>query len=446
MILPPIAAGIALVAFAMSSKEPPGIVGLEEARTPVRIVTVEPHSFVPRVSGFGSVEPARTWDAVAQVSGRVDEVHSSFINGGTVAKDDVLVRIAPDDYELAIAQAHSQIESAAAEIEEMNLSGETIGRSLEIEREAFAIAQRELERQRDLAERNTVAASVVEAQESSMLAQRAKVQDLENQLLLLPSKLKALEQSKVVAEAALEIAVLNLKRTVITAPFDARIAQADVEVSQYVGTGTTMGSLDGIAAAEIDVQISPRQMAGFARLAFAGRDPSTNNPAGRVPRNAGLGAKVHVAFPGTGQGWDAEVTRISDTVDPETRSIGVIVSVPEPYGQVRPGERPPLIKGMFTEVELHAPAVEDVILLPRTAIRDGKVMIADPDDRLALAHVTVVYTYDDVAVLRVGLDAGTRVVVSDPAPAIEGMLLEPIPAPDVTERMTLVAMPPETGQ
>ena len=61
---------------------------------------------------------------------------------------------------------------------------------------------------------------------------------------------------------------------------------------------------------------------------------------------------VRLGFPETGLGWEVEVTRISDTVDPETRSIGVIVSVPSPYGRVRPGERPPLIKGMFASVEL----------------------------------------------------------------------------------------------
>ena len=75
---------------------------------------------------------------------------------------------------------------------------------------------------------------------------------------------------------------------------------------------------------------------------------------GQVPPGSGLGAVVHVGEPGVWESWDAEVKRISDTVDPETRSIGVIVSVPEPYGQAKPGLRPPLIKGMFAEVELHA--------------------------------------------------------------------------------------------
>lgn len=446
MIVPPVAVGIGLVAYAISSREPPAQIAIEESRTPVRILSVEPQPFLPRVSGFGTVAPSRIWNAVAQVSGRINAVNPDFVHGGTVRKGDMLVRIAPDDYELAIAQARSEIESATAEFEQAKLSEQTIQQSLAIERDALQIARRELERQRDLAKRNTVAEATVEAQESAVLAQRARVQELENQLTVLPFQLEALAQSEKVAEASLAIAELNLERTLISAPFDARVAAADVEISQYVGVGTSMGTLDGIESAEIDVQVSPRQMAGFVRLAFGGRELPAGGTAGQVPPGVGFTAEVQVGFPGTGQGWQAEVKRISDTVDPETRSIGVIVSVPEPYGQARPGVRPPLIKGMFTEVELRAPVVQDVFLLPRTVVRDGQVMIADADDRLTFAEVEIAYSLDDIAVLRGGLEPGTRVVVSDPSPAIPGMLLAPTGDPELGARLAASAMPVGAGE
>ncbi|HUS53169.1 MAG TPA: hypothetical protein VMY41_04085 [Thermohalobaculum sp.] len=450
MILPPIAAGALLVAYAISNREPPSRIAASETSTAVRVVAVEHQSFTPRVSGFGSVTPARVWDAVAQVAGRIEYVAPDFIRGGTVDKGSILVRIAPDDYNLAIAQAEANIESAVAEIEQMKLSGVTIGRSLEIERAALTLAKRELERQRRLVERGTVAASVAEVQERAVLVQRAKIQDLENQLEILPAQIRALVQSLAVSQANLEIARLNLERTVVTAPFDARVAESDVEISQYVGTGTVMGMLDGIDAAEIDVQIPPRQMAGFIRLSFAGRVLPAGEQASRLPSDSGLSAVVQVGFPETGLGWEAEVTRISDTVDPETRSIGVIVSVPNPYDRVRPGERPPLIKGMFASVELRGPAIDDVVLLPRAAVRDGKVLIVGPDDRLTMAEVTVAYTYGDFAVLDGGpndaLEPGTRVVVSDLSPAINGMLLAPVSDELVAEQLRAVAMPGGNGQ
>jgi RND family efflux transporter MFP subunit len=423
LILPPVLAGVALMIYATSNRQPPAVAAPEERRSAVAHITATPRSFTPRVSGFGAVAPARVWEAVAQVRGRVIYTHPDFVKGGTVRAGDVLVRIAPDDYELAIAQAAASIESAAAAIEEMKLSGTTTERSLEIERKALELAKRELARQRDLAGRGTVAAAVVEAQERAVLTQQAKVQSLENQLALLPVQIKALEQAKAVSESALKIAELDLERTVLTAPFDARVARADVEISQYVGAGTNMGALDGTAAAEIDVQIPPQQMAAFGRLAFEGgaRPPDRE---GRGP--VGLTAHVSLGDARGSEGWEAEVRRISDTVDPATRSIGVIVSVPDPYGQFRAGSRPPLIKGMFVRVELRAPPVEDVILLPRAAIREGRAMLVGDDDRLRFADVATDYASGDIAIIRAGdIAPGARIVTSDLSPAVEGMLLAP---------------------
>jgi hypothetical protein len=91
-----------------------------------------------------------------------------------------------------------------------------------------------------------------------------------------------------------------------------------------------------------------------------------------------------------------------------------------------------------------------VVLLPRAAIRDGKVLIAGPDDRLTTAEVTVAYTYGDFAVLEGGpdgaLEPGTRVVVSDLSPAVGGMLLIPLPDEQVAAQLRAVAMPGGNGQ
>ncbi len=426
LILPPVLAGVALIFYATSNREPPAVAEPEERQTPATYVVATPRSFVSRVSGFGAVTPARTWEAVAQVRGRVIHVSDNFIRGGTVRAGEVLVRIAPDDYELAIAQAVANIESAAAAIEEMKLSAATVERSLEIERRAVELAERELKRQQDLVARGTVAAAVAEAQEVAVLAQRSKVQNLENQLALLPAQLKALEQSRAVFEAALRIAELDLERTVVHAPFDGRVARVDVEISQYVGAGTAMGRLDGTGAAEIDVQIPPHQMSAFARLALEGgaRPPDEQGapPTGLTAR-VSLGDALGDAL--GGQTWDAEVRRISDTVDPETRSIGVIVSVPDPYGEFRAGRgRAPLIKGMFVRVELRAPPVADVILLPRAAVREGRVMLVGEGDRLAFQDVSTDFAIGDIVVTR-DLPPGARVVTSDLAPAAAGMLLRP---------------------
>ena len=71
------------------------------------------------------------------------------------------------------------------------------------------------------------------------------------------------------------------------------------------------------------------------------------------------------------------------------------------------------------------PAQEARYVVPRQAIREGRVFIADAENRLRIRPVTVDYVQGDDAILQEGVATGDRVVVTDLVPAIEGMLLAP---------------------
>ncbi|MEM6549405.1 MAG: HlyD family efflux transporter periplasmic adaptor subunit [Pseudomonadota bacterium] len=250
------------------------------------------------------------------------------------------------------------------------------------------------------------------------------------------------------AQFARVSAELDLARTVVRAPFDARVSRVDVETHQFLAVGASIGALDGTAAAEIDVQVPQDRMAAMVGLAAGGAAAATSNmghavrpsPAVFQPIAAGrsdrpgaedphrLSATVS---PTTGDGvlaGPATVARISDSVDAETRSLGVIVRVAEPYAQTGSAHRSPLIKGMFVRVDLAASPVSGAVLVPRSAVRNGRVMLVGPNNRLDFAKVTPVFSTDGIAVLAPGtLPVGARVVTSDPSPAIEGLLLAPQP-------------------
>lgn len=417
----PVLLGVALLWWATANRPPPAAAEAVERRVPVAYVAAAPRAFTPEVSGFGEVAPARIWTAVAQVSGRVAHVHPDFVRGGLVREGEVLVEIARDDYELAVARAEADIRSAEARVDEILLSEATTEASLAIERAALFLAERDLARVAALSETGAVSKAVLETKEREVLAQRLKVQSQEGALDVLPAQLDAAEQGVAVARTSKQSAELDLARTVVTAPFDGRVAGADVEFSQFVGVGSPMGSIDGVGAAEIDVQMPPRLMAALGRLAFGVAGGGTPADIGRL-----IGARVSLDVEGANAVWPAEVARISDVVDPATRSIGVIVRVADPYGAATPGERPPLIKGMFVRVTLSGPPIDKAILVPRRAIREGQVMLAGPDDRLAYVSLTPVFSADGVAVLAPdALPADARIIVSEPSPAVEGMLLAP---------------------
>jgi len=439
LILPPIAVGAAILYFAVSGKEEPKRADIEETATVVRVVTVDPQPFVPRVIGYGTVEPARTLDAIAQVSGRVVYINPSFKRGDFIAAGDVLITLSPEDYELDIADAETDIASAEVDLEELAVTLETQKKSLEIAKAVLDLEERELARLKTLLDRRVTSDQQVENQEAVVLQQRSDVQDLENEIALNPVKQKALEQAKRKNEVRLETAKLNLARTTIRAPFNARVSEVAIEIDQYVAAGTSIGELDGIEAADIDVQIAPANMSGFANLAFPGQ-LHTEEGVLRARRSLDrLSAEVKVGSVGDTASWPARVKRVSDTVDPDTRSVGLIVTVDKPYDTLRPGVRPPLVKGMFTEVELFAPIVEDKTVLPRTAVQDGQVMTVTAQNRLALQPVKIAYRFDDVVLLETPLPGGTRVIVSDVSPVIDGMLLRPVEDEAMRARLNTVS-------
>ncbi|MEO0717934.1 MAG: efflux transporter periplasmic adaptor subunit, partial [Pseudomonadota bacterium] len=72
------------------------------------------------------------------------------------------------------------------------------------------------------------------------------------------------------------------------------------------------------------------------------------------------------------------------------------------------------------------PTLSGQIVVPRSAVNEGRVLVADDENRLRRRDVEVRAIQGDEALITGGLSAGERIVLSDLSPAIEGMLLEPV--------------------
>ena len=189
-----------------------------------------------------------------------------------------------------------------------------------------------------------------------------------------------------------------------------------------------MAIADSIDVAEVTAQMSLDRL---VPLVSGDLDLSTvtAEQMSELPRRWGLQAIVRLRIGDLESSWTGRVDRVSDTIDPQTRTIGLIIAVEEPYRQAQPGIRPPLTKNMFVEVEVRGPPHDGVIVVPRVAVhRDGvgdpTVYVAGSDNRLEFRPIVLGPTQDDFVVVESGLAAGEPVVVTDLIPAIEGMLVE----------------------
>lgn len=410
LLVVPLVLGVAALVVAVKTRQPPSRIQTENTAPSVRVVSVAALTVTPSISGRGTVAPARQWAAVAEVSGRVVDVHRLLRNGHIIPAGAVLLRIDRLSYELTLAQR-------SAELAEMRTSEENFQAMLELERRALTLARQDLQRKTTLVEQGAVPVAAVDAAEQTLLQRQRAVRDLENRLRLIPHQ-------QAVLQAREGLARLDLEHTVVRAPFDLRVSGLRVEAEQFVAKGQVLFDGDAIDRVEVTAQIPLNRL--FILMQHRPDivlDPVTMTET--LPKISGLTAELWLDLGQTTVRWPARFTRFSETIDPKTRTLGVVVSVDDPILSAEPGIRPPLVKGMFVGVRLWGAPQKDRLVLPRSAIRDGAVWIVDKDDRLRRRPVSILYNLGPAAVIAQGLNPGERVMVSNPVPTIDGMTVTP---------------------
>ena len=83
--------------------------------------------------------------------------------------------------------------------------------------------------------------------------------------------------------------------------------------------------------------------------------------------------------------------------------------------------------GLFVQAEIRGRRVENVIRLPRSAIRDdNQVLVVDADDHLHFRQVRILRLEHDEVVISKGLADGELVCLSPMQTVVEGMRVQPV--------------------
>lgn len=439
LIVPILGFGLMVFVGLIATRPEPVLEDRGEIKRRVRVIEVAPVAVVPRAIGHGSVSPGKTWTGVAQIRGRVRSVHPDLKRGAIIRQGSELASIDATRYELAVRRVEAQIEAIRARRTRIDVNEANQRSSIAIEERSIEFARSDLQRLRTLLQKDAASKESVEKQEREVLRQETAIQTLRNQLNLLPAERAILDADLKEAEIQLADAREDLKWTTIVAPFDGRVSRVSVETTQYVQVGQELVVLDELAVAEIGAEITidrlrpllpPDAVVAFDRPDF---DPA------EIWTSLAIEAIVRLRLRADAIEWQAKLVRTSDTIDPKSRTMAVIVQVEDSYRQAIPGVRPPLVKGMFCEVELRGKPRPGSIVIPRSALHGQTVHIIE-DGRLASRKVVIAYRLDDVVVVESGLEVGQMVVVSDVAPAIEGILLEGEVDRELTERMLAEAV------
>lgn len=435
-----IAAGILLLLLLVLLREEPARSDTAVQLPHMKVIKVQPVPFTLEARGFGVTRPAQTWQAVANVPGRVVERHPALESGKILPAGTLLLALDPSRYELAITEIKAELAALASDQSKLDLEEQNTRKLLKMEQERLKVAERELGRIEKLAAANAVSRSRLDEQYRATLAQRQAVQSLDNQIALLPSRREYLLSQIQRASVRLEQAQRDLEDTRFIAPYDLRITQVAAEQHQYVTAGQQLLLADSIAQAEVEAQIPLTMLRRIMTNSI--NHPARDNPPLDIAERLAFSAiDAEVQLVGLGDvSWPARVSRIASGLDPQTRAVRVVVTVDEPYRLANVPARPVLQRDMYVRVRLTAANSEPLLAIPSQAVHQGDVYLLQADNRLQRRPVTVAFEQRDLAVISEGLNQDDVVVVDDPEPVIAGMAIQPRYDTETEERLRLLAL------
>jgi len=323
---------------------------------PVTVATVQPRPVHVWREVSGRFEAVDRVEIRSRVAGAIQAVH--FREGGNVDQGDLLFSIDPEPYRAVVDRARGAVASAEARL---------------------LLATTELERGNALLQRNTISQSEVAQRKSTKASTEAELQS---------------------AKAALKLAELDLAYTEIRAPIAGRIGTLDVTVGNLVAAGPSSPSLVTL------VSVDPIY-ASFSIDEEHLRDVLSTLPA----NDAGLLLEqipVEVEAATGSQPIPGRLQLINNEIDAATGTIRVRAVFDNPDGR--------LIPGQFARIRLGQADAQNRMTISERAVgtdQDKKfVFVVAPDNTVSYRQIELGAAVDGQRIVKSGLQAGDRIVVS----------------------------------
>ncbi|GAB5453584.1 MAG: efflux RND transporter periplasmic adaptor subunit [Halioglobus sp.] len=310
----------------------------------VEVLQAKPGPVPISVRSRGIVRPQYSIDLVSEVSGKVIWVDPGFLAGEPVSAGQLLLRIDPIDYEVALSDAQSAVATAELALAEVKV---------------------------------IVKKAAIEEAEAALTA----------------------------AKSRLAQAQADLANTEIRAPFNAIVDSKQIDLGQYVQTGMSMMRLLSTDLAEIRLPILGSDVP-FINLAA---DNDEQRPEAILSME--LGSEAHT--------WRADLARLEQRVDEQTRVFYVVAQVREPYNTDLHARA--LTLGLFVEAQLEGRVIDNAVSVPTTALHNGKFVYVVRDGALLRKQAKLLRRESDSVILDGEGLAGKAIVLNRLDLMIEGM-------------------------
>ena len=361
-------AAVAAAAGIIMSRPMPEQLTVSETTSAIRAMTVVKESLRLKIRAEGTVTPKTQTNVIPEIKGRVTWISPNLVVGGYFQAGDLLVTIDAADYEARTGLAQAQLLRAEAELEHKRF---------------------ELQRLQTLIKDNLVSQSNLENAARAHKIAKANV---------IESKINLAQAER------------DLSRTKITAPFEGMVRSESIDIGQFVQQGAPIASIYASDAVEVRLPIVNAQLAYL--------DPANLQRGELDPATAPM-IRLTARYAGTSFVWRGQLARTEGEIDAQSRMITAVARVRQDN---QSPDVPPLQVGAFVAAEIEGQYLNDIVRLPRAALRpNSQVLIIDGDNRLRFRAVNVLRLENDFVLIDSGLESGEVVNLSPIQTVVDGM-------------------------
>ncbi|MEH6444440.1 MAG: efflux RND transporter periplasmic adaptor subunit [Oceanospirillaceae bacterium] len=311
------------------------------------------------LQSFGQISAKTTSTLTSQVSGLVTSVSDDFVEGRFFKKGDLLLSLDNRDFQSAINSAKASLTQA----------------------------------QQDLALEK---AQVMQAKADWRRLNKNKA--IPALVSRTPQVLKAKAQVSA-AHAQYNQAVLNFRRSKITAPFTGRILAKQVSIGDFINANSALAELMTTDALQVRLSLKNSDLA-FINL------PEINSQ-----KTAPLPTVTFEANLISPQSWTGKIVRTEATIDSASQQLFVIGEIEQPFA-VRNIEKHPLKIGQYVTAKIQGKALQNAISIDINSIYQGEFVFLLKDNVIVRQDIDILWQDDKTALIGKGLTDEDKLIVS----------------------------------
>ena len=376
------------ISYVLGQMKPTPDKNITERKSPiVSSITLKKENIKISIDSQGMVAPLIETILSAEVSGTIVEISPKFLAGGVFKEGEILMRIDPTIYIVALDQAKALKDQRQNEYEDAE----------KIRKQGF------LSESEYLSSVTALAAAEAELVKSQRNLDRTKI--------VLPYDGMVRDKS---ADLGQYVNIGKQLGTKIVLPYDGMVRDKSADLGQYVNIGKQLGTVFATDVAEVRLPLSDKDVL-FADLPSSQQTSLSDDVTGpEVEFTDDQSNSTNKRY--------GYIARSEGVIDEKTRMTYAVARLEDPYNLKGKDGITALPIGSFVSAKIYPTKEYEFIKIPRSAIINNRqVILINDSNQIYFQNIELVRTDKDFGYIAEGIEDGQRISITSIEDGINGM-------------------------